>query len=418
MLKMALRLRKEPLRAFCLGVVGLLAVFFVFDVASRIARLDFHSSNLGKSPVTDFFAYYAGARFLLAHGPLSALYDPEAFRVFQASLGTKLSGTLPFIYPPTYALLILPLGLLPYPAAFLLWQAVTLGLFAISLRKAGLTAAELTATLIAPAAIVNMAAGQNGFLTSALLVGGMALLTSRPLSAGSLFGLLTFKPQLGLLLPVVCFARRRWRTIASAVVVVSCFVALSVAVEGFSAWTAYFDRIGWFRATAEAQAYGPFMSVASAPYMIARLAGLPAGLAYMLQGLIALYVVGTVYAAWRRYDDPKLQLALLMAGTCLATPYGFLYDTPMVAAAVVLAASCALRDGFMPYEAVWLLAVFFAPFLSVQVGHIGPLFVPLLHFVLFVGIGLRLRKFGQRSGDPQAITGKPHHSESYPAAAK
>ena len=61
-----------------------------------------------------------------------------------------------------------------------------------------------------PAALWNITAGQNGFLTAALIGGTLGLLERRPALAGICLGLLTYKPQFGLLFPLVLIADRRW----------------------------------------------------------------------------------------------------------------------------------------------------------------------------------------------------------------
>lgn len=47
---------------------------------------------------------------------------------------------------------------------------------------------------------------QNGFLSAGLFGGALVLLERRPVLAGALFGLLTYKPHLGLLVPIVLIA--------------------------------------------------------------------------------------------------------------------------------------------------------------------------------------------------------------------
>ncbi len=66
-----------------------------------------------------------------------------------------------------------------------------------------------------PAAIWNITAGQNGFLTAALIGGTLGLLERHPALAGICLGLLTYKPQFGLLFPIVLIADRRWLTIVA-----------------------------------------------------------------------------------------------------------------------------------------------------------------------------------------------------------
>ena len=112
---------------------------------------------------------------------------------------------------------------LPYGAALAAWQAVTLGF--ISWRSARFVSPSprlrregrdecasprgsesWTALLLAvafPAVLVNLGHGQNGFLTAALLGGALAMLDRRPIVAGILFGLLAYKPQFGLMIPLV-----------------------------------------------------------------------------------------------------------------------------------------------------------------------------------------------------------------------
>ena len=83
-----------------------------------------------------------------------------------------------------------------------------------------------------PAVMWNMLVGQNGFLTAALI--GLMLLTldTRPIAAGVLLGLLTYKPQFGILFPIVLAANGQWRVIAAASVTTAALVAASAAVFG------------------------------------------------------------------------------------------------------------------------------------------------------------------------------------------
>src|SRR5436309_2254785 len=67
-----------------------------------------------------------------------------------------------------------------------------------------------------PAVFVNLGHGHNGFLTAALLGGALVLLDRRPIVAGVLFGLMAYKPQFGLMIPLVLIATGRWRAFAAA----------------------------------------------------------------------------------------------------------------------------------------------------------------------------------------------------------
>src|SRR5438874_1214094 len=78
----------------------------------------------------------------------------------------------------------------------------------------------------------TIGSGQNGFLTAALLVGGFGLLRRQPGFAGALLGVLTYKPQFWLLVPIALTAARQWRAFASAVIAAAVMALLSLAVLG------------------------------------------------------------------------------------------------------------------------------------------------------------------------------------------
>ena len=84
------------------------------------------------------------------------------------------------------------------------------------LSRTGSGDARPGALLAAPAVFINAVGGQNGTWTAALFGGGLSLLERRPLLAGGLLGLLIYKPQLALLIPVALLAGRHWRAFAAA----------------------------------------------------------------------------------------------------------------------------------------------------------------------------------------------------------
>ncbi len=65
-----------------------------------------------------------------------------------------------------------------------------------------------------PMVFTNTLVGQNGFLTAALIGGTLYLMPVRPVLAGICLGLLSYKPQYGLLFPIVLIAAAQWRVFA------------------------------------------------------------------------------------------------------------------------------------------------------------------------------------------------------------
>ena len=148
-------------------------------------------------------------------------------------------GYNPFPYPPSFLLLLGPLGGLPLhiSRSMFSWSrpsppillAMTAGRWREWWWALG--------ACIAPATGITLISGQTGFLSGALMVGGLRLLPTQPALAGVLFGLLTYKPQLGVLIPVALIAmggvardrRRRRRRSRWA-------LSPPASVYGFSLW--------------------------------------------------------------------------------------------------------------------------------------------------------------------------------------
>src|SRR5205085_656614 len=153
---------------------------------------------------------------------------------------------------PFFLFVAATLALLPYTAALAVWQAFTLALYLVVTRAIianqapedrqdgdGARPSWLLLAVAFPAVFVNLGHGHNGFLTAALLGGGLILLDRRPVVAGILFGLMAYKPQFGLMIPLALAAGGRWRTIAAAAVTVAALVVTTTLVFGFDVWPAF-----------------------------------------------------------------------------------------------------------------------------------------------------------------------------------
>ncbi len=139
-------------------------------------------------------------------------------------------------YPPHLILFVWPLGLLPYLPAYALWRAGGLALYLWAARRGGVEKKHMLFLAVAPGVAVNVFFGQNGFLTAALLIGGLVNLDRRPVLSGILFGILTVKPQFGLLVPVLLVITGRWRVIAAAILTTIVLVAATSVWFGPGIW--------------------------------------------------------------------------------------------------------------------------------------------------------------------------------------
>lgn len=317
--------------AYCWIALAGLAV-----VVSTVQHLQQGLTNAAGEPLgADFINTWTGAA-LAWRGQAQTVYDWLAYHAFQQQI---VGGPLDFYhysYPPVL-LLLAPLGAMPYVPALCVWLVCGWLAFYLALRRAFPDHALMFA-LAAPAVLVNTLGGQNGTWSAALLTGGLWLLPRRPVVAGILFGLLIYKPQLGLLLPVALVAGRQGRAFGAAAVTAIVLVLASGLLFGFELWPRYLRNAETLRATILEDGTGVWHRMASV-FVFARHAGFGVAAAYALQLIVAVPVAVGVAIAWWRGWPTDLRHALTVVGTCLVTPYLQDYDLVIAvfAAAALLA---------------------------------------------------------------------------------
>jgi alpha-1,2-mannosyltransferase len=320
----------------------------------------------------DFLNTWMGGRSFFAGGP-APWFDVRTYNdALRAMLGTTYQEHY-WSYPPHVMLFIWPFGLMPYLPAFIVWCVVGIALYFWACSSA-ISRDRWLFLAVAPSIAVCIFFGQNGFYTAALLIGGLLNLDRRPILAGVLFGILTIKPQLGLLLPVILLLERRWLTIASAMVTTAILVVATSMLFGWDVWVEFYQKVIPQQHWLTENGAGLLFAVVSSVFYGARLLHLPLGVAWALQGAVSvLAFAGVVWVYWKR-RDPALSLAYFVTATFLFTPYILNYD--MVALGFVVAL---LRDrpdnttrDHQLLIAVWILpvAMMFTALVFIPLGPI------------------------------------------------
>ena len=285
----------------------------------------------------DFINYWAAPQ--IARHDVAALFSiPDYNQAVEKLYGESMAAHV-WSYPPQALLLFAPFSLASLKASFALWTLAGLGLFFFCAYRAAPAQPRLALllTCFAPATLLNGVYGQNGFFTAALTLGALWLLQKRPALSGMLLGLLTFKPQLGIIWPFLLIVQRQWRTIVIAVLTAAALVAVSMAVYGIAVWQQFFAvTVQWsadfIRTPPQNRNYEVMM--VSFPLTLQQL-GLGTVWAFRLQFLLAVGIVITLAMALRHKLPFSLLALLVTSGALLMTPYGFNYD--MTAFSAVLA---------------------------------------------------------------------------------
>ena len=292
---------------------------------------------------------------------------------------------MPFPYPPAFLLVLLPFGLLSFPAGLALWSTATFAIYMGAARRAFPSARWLPAAF-APV-FATAAIGQNGFVTAAIFFGGMVMLARRPFAAGLLLGCLAVKPQLGLLLPVALIAAGQWRAIAGAAI-----ASVESSRSGSPCSASRRPKPGLRRCRCTARSPATAWSVgASSPASTPR-SGIRAcrkksrmALHFTVAAAAALFV----WRVWRSPADLLAKAAVLGAATMLISPYLFLYDGVILALPFLWLAQSGERPAILAPLAL-------LPFVSVaQIGLAGstPNLLPVVPLALTALLWMRFRKY-------------------------
>lgn len=273
----------------------------------------------------DFVNVWMGGRAALAGGP-AAWFD---FATYNEALRAVFGADFPahyWSYPPHLLLFTWPFGLLPYLPAYVLWCVAGIALYVAAAADGDFRRERVLFLAAAPGVAICAFFGQNGFYTAAILIAGLTQLQRRPLLAGVLFGLLTIKPQLGLMLPVMLIVTGRWRTIGAAAITAVVLVAATSILYGVDIWTAYLDKVTPQQNWLLVNASGLLLAMVASAFEAARMLGLPIKAAWIVQGIVTgAAVAAVIWTFWRR-RDPALSTALLVTATFLATPWALTYD--------------------------------------------------------------------------------------------
>ena len=185
--------------------------------------------------------------------------------------------------------------------------------------------------------------------------------------AGVLIGLLTIKPQLGILFPFMLIASGRWRVFIAAAVTTVTLVALSIAAFGHDVWIDFVTKglpvQGLVLADPDRVATPGFPTI----FMNLRGVDLSYAAAMSVQAMFSAIAIGAVIWAFRsrKCANPALLRALFLACAIVVSPYILTYDLlPLTFAAVLLLADADL-DG--PGRRLIRL-VFWTPTLQLALG--------------------------------------------------
>jgi len=335
------------------ALIGVEILVFLFMVAGTHGLI----VPLPKPATTDFVSFYA-AGMLADEGRPDLAYDAARHHdAEQRATAVGIDHNF-FYYPPVFLIVCAALARLPYLGAFVLFEVITLAFYLLTVRQI-LRGSDWTALLPVvafPPVFWNFGFGQNGFLTAGLFAAGTLLVDCRPLVAGMLLGLLCYKPQFALLVPVALVAGRHWRALLAALAAAVALCVLSLGLFGWDTWRSFIVAAAG-SSTVYATGRIPFSGYIN-PFGAVRLLGGDPNAAYAVQVVAMLAAASLVAFAWRRALPLPIRAATLAAATLVAAPLALVYDLLLGGVAALWLTIDGVRAELSAREKFGLFALF------------------------------------------------------------
>ncbi len=338
------------------GRAGLAAIVQAAVLAFMIAGT--HGWIVGgvRANTTDYVSFWAAGR-LADQGRAALAYDHAAhLRMEEAASAPGIEYEY-FFNPPTFLLVMAPLAWLPYLISFAVFEGASLAFWlAVGTRIAGGGRTGALCLLAVPCVWWVLGLGQNSFLTAGLMGCGLLALPRHKWLAGVAFGLLCYKPHLGLLIPLALAAGGEWVAMLSAALCVAVMLAATVVLFGWRVWPEYLRTFGQ-------DLSGPInggrvlLSARVDPTGAAQQLGLGLTAGHVVWGVCLACALAGVWMSWRGRAGGQARAmrgVTLAAGAILAAPFALFYDLVLCSLAAAWLARAARQDGWRPGEAMAL----------------------------------------------------------------
>lgn len=352
---------RQPFWHYALAVVQVLSVvmFVVFVVMMGQRMLDVP----GKVTVAgDFTSFYAASQLALNGHAADSYSEPPHYAVQKTLFHDSDRGYLTFMYPPIFLLLCLPFALLPVVLMSAVWLATTTGAYLSSIFLLLPRPAYAVLFLGYPALFINAGYGQNGALSAALLGFAALTLDRRAVLGGICFGLLAYKPHLGLLVPLTLLLTGRWRAFIAAALTVLALACVTALAFGPDIWAAYIGRGDDARRWLESDDPS-YLEKWVSLYGAIRLHGGSLAFAYGAQAVLGISAAAAfLWTVWRRrICKGEALVAALTATIPFCTPFLLEYDLLILAIPMAWLLAEGVRGGFRRGEVLALAFAYAAP---------------------------------------------------------
>jgi hypothetical protein len=332
----------------------------------------------GNLKFQDFLPLYVSAH-LIATARSGELYDQGIVASeIRPIVGAPTGARLPNLYGPQVALAFTPLAHFSFPVAARIWVTFSLLLYCTCiwriLRSCPFLRPHWGLVAITAAAFPPLfhffVRGQLSVLVLACFTAAfLAFRSNHPVLAGFALGLLVFKPQFIVAIPLVLLLARAWKSFLGLILVAAAQLGFTWLYFGSAVMRSYFDTL-WHISRWVGAA-----ELSLAPIQMHSLRSFWTLLIPWPEVALTLYLVSSIAviaiaaAVWRSTSLIALRFSALTLAAALVNPHLFVYDLLVLAPALLLIVDWTLRNSnFASSNALCLL---------VYLAFVLPLFGPL-----------------------------------------
>jgi hypothetical protein len=323
----------------------------------------------------DFLQEWVGARMILC-GHASQLYNVETFRAWQydpsvVGFEWQTDQYFPPVYPPPHYVLFLPFATIEYRWATVIWLFVLIAAIVPTasciahLSKVSNSQAQTRylwiAMLLFPSLLFSITLGQKSVLwLLAVCWTWRFLQANHDFKAGLVFGLVSLKPTLFFLIPIVMLFQRRWSFLLGVSSSVTVLWGSAALVVPWESWVAFGQSLLSAGQYAEHGGYRLDWSC----NLMALAYGVPAS--WMPLCKLGVCLPLAIYVSYAAIGDKAWALVtpekamLLLCATVLISPHSYHYDLCVLLLPILWMAAESPRVGGA-YYALLALGVTIAP---------------------------------------------------------
>jgi hypothetical protein len=328
------RLSREDIRVHALALTSVLVVLTVALTNPAICH------RIGVPYGSDFGQFYVLGQLAEVRDG-AGLYEPATLeRLLAVVRDPQYTYAFPPLYGPQVALIFMPFALLPYNGAAVLWGAISLVIYGCVVYAAwrGSPRLALDGNMVFLIALAfpplwrQMLYLQSSvLLLPAFVLAWAGLVRNRPFWAGFALGFLALKPQHALVFGGIALAGGSLPLAAGAIASLAAQFGVAAMWFGPGVVARYVRALRNLPGgdLLEPRVYdlhswqGFFSALLSPP--LSRAAWV----------LAAVVVIALAVSIWRSRGPVSARLALLVVGTVLAGPHVVVYDTIILAPALI-----------------------------------------------------------------------------------